>query len=84
MPPAGLEGRARWLDRRQRRRPPLRDRKPGPPRGRGAPRGTNPKESIKTPANTLYAAIIREINAKGDDGRFRKVERGKFQLTANA
>ena len=33
----------------------------------------------KTPQATLYAAIIREINAKGRDARFRKVERGKFE-----
>jgi hypothetical protein len=34
----------------------------------------------KTPAATIYAAIIREIAAKGDQARFRKVERGKFTL----
>ena len=34
----------------------------------------------KTPAATIYAAIIREIAAKGDNARFRKVERGKFTL----
>jgi len=34
----------------------------------------------KTPAATLYSAIIREIAKKGDDARFEKVERGKFQL----
>ena len=34
----------------------------------------------KTPAATLYSAIIREIANKGDDARFEKVERGKFQL----
>ena len=32
----------------------------------------------KTPAATLYSAIIREIAAKGSQARFRKVERGKF------
>jgi len=32
----------------------------------------------KTPERTLYAAIIREIAAKGKDARFRKTERGKF------
>lgn len=26
----------------------------------------------------FYAAILREVNAKGDDARFRKAERGKF------
>jgi hypothetical protein len=34
----------------------------------------------KTPAATLYSAIIREISNKGDDARFEKVERGTFQL----
>ena len=34
----------------------------------------------KTPANTLYAAILREIRTKGDESRFVKVERGKFAL----
>ena len=36
----------------------------------------------KTPAATLYAAILREINAKGKDARFAKVERGKFELAS--
>ncbi len=36
----------------------------------------------KTPHATLYAAILREINAKGKDARFRKVERGKFEFAA--
>jgi len=34
----------------------------------------------KTPANTLYAAILREINDKGEASRFRKTDRGKFAL----
>ena len=34
----------------------------------------------KTPANTLYAAILREINEKGEASRFVKVERGKFRI----
>jgi hypothetical protein len=34
----------------------------------------------KTPHATLYAAILREIQKKGDDARFRKVERGRFEL----
>jgi hypothetical protein len=34
----------------------------------------------KTPAATIYAAILREIQKKGDGARFRKVERGKFAL----
>lgn len=32
----------------------------------------------KTPDRTLYAAITREIAAKGAESRFRKTERGKF------
>jgi hypothetical protein len=32
----------------------------------------------KTPEATLYAAIIREISAKGREARFTKVERGLF------
>jgi hypothetical protein len=27
---------------------------------------------------TVYSAILREITTKGEAGRFRKVERGKF------
>ena len=34
----------------------------------------------KTPSNTLYASILREIKKKGDDSRFVKAERGKFAL----
>ena len=30
----------------------------------------------KTPHATLYAAILREINTKGKDARFKKTERG--------
>ncbi|MFN0138064.1 MAG: winged helix-turn-helix domain-containing protein [Phycisphaerae bacterium] len=33
----------------------------------------------KTPHATLYAAILREINDKGGEARFRKTERGKFE-----
>jgi hypothetical protein len=36
----------------------------------------------KTPAATLYAAIIREIAAKGKDARFHKTDRGMFELSA--
>ena len=35
----------------------------------------------KTPAATIYAAIIREIAAKGDKSCFRKTDRGHFELT---
>ena len=34
----------------------------------------------KTPAATLYAAILREIHTKKDQARFRKTQRGKFHL----
>lgn len=36
----------------------------------------------KTPAATIYAAMIREIKAKGADARFRKVDRGRFAANA--
>jgi len=32
----------------------------------------------KTPWATLHAAMIREINNKGKDSRFKKVDRGQF------
>ena len=35
----------------------------------------------KTPANTLYAAILRELQTKADQSRFQKVDRGRFDLT---
>jgi hypothetical protein len=34
----------------------------------------------KTPAATLYAAILLEIKNKGAEARFCKTERGKFAL----
>ncbi|MBN1123726.1 MAG: winged helix-turn-helix domain-containing protein [Sedimentisphaerales bacterium] len=34
----------------------------------------------KTPQNTLYAAIAKEIHTKGKDSRFQKVGRGQFTL----
>ncbi|MBZ0172999.1 MAG: hypothetical protein K8E66_11500 [Phycisphaerales bacterium] len=37
--------------------------------------------SGKTPAATLYSAIIREIARKGKDARFAKTERGRFAAT---
>ena len=36
----------------------------------------------KTPHATLYSAILREINTKGKDARFKKTERGKFAANA--
>jgi len=38
----------------------------------------------KTPAATLYAAVIREIATKGKDARFHKTDRGMFELSAAA
>jgi hypothetical protein len=32
----------------------------------------------RTPAATLYAAVLRELQAKGANARFVKVQRGKF------
>jgi len=38
------------------------------------------KSDGKTPAATLYSSILREIQKKGDEARFRKTERGRFEL----
>jgi len=38
----------------------------------------------KTPAATLYSAVLREIQKKGKDARFRKTGRGQFELSAAA
>jgi len=38
------------------------------------------KTGGKTPAATIYAAILRESQKKGSESRFRKAERGKFEL----
>jgi hypothetical protein len=38
----------------------------------------------KTPAATLYAAILRELTTKGKDSRFQKTEPGKFAATGAA
>lgn len=42
------------------------------------------KTSGKTPAATVYAAIIREIAAKASGSRFRKTDRGHFTLAKGA
>lgn len=34
----------------------------------------------KTPHSTLYSAILRELQTKGDNARFLKAERGQFSL----
>ncbi|MGD9856112.1 MAG: winged helix-turn-helix domain-containing protein [Planctomycetaceae bacterium] len=36
----------------------------------------------KTPAATLYSAILREIQSKGTDARFKKVDKGLFALNS--
>ncbi|RMF00952.1 MAG: restriction endonuclease, partial [Alphaproteobacteria bacterium] len=38
----------------------------------------------KTPHATLYAAMTREIKAKGAASRFRKVDRGQFAAEKGA
>ena len=38
--------------------------------------------SGKTPEQTLYSAIVREIKAKGEASRFKLVARGHFKLAA--
>lgn len=38
----------------------------------------------KTPEQTLYAALIREIKAKGKDARFTKTDRGLFAANRKA
>ena len=38
----------------------------------------------KTPHATIYAAIIREIQNKGDASRFEKANRGQFQIRKGA
>ena len=34
----------------------------------------------KTPAATLYSSILRELQTKGKDSRFKKTDRGKFTV----
>ena len=33
----------------------------------------------KTPAAKLYSAILRELQTKGNEARFKKTDRGKFE-----
>ena len=40
------------------------------------------KSGGKTPSSTVYAAILREIQKKGDASRFVKAERGMFKIKA--
>lgn len=44
-----------------------------------AERGLWSSPNGKTPAATLYAAILREIGTKGGEARFKKIERGQFE-----
>jgi hypothetical protein len=37
----------------------------------------------RTPAGTLYSAVLREIQTRGDKSRFRKTARGQFALREN-
>jgi hypothetical protein len=48
---------------------------------RSAPRQAS-APGRKTPAATIYSAILREMQKKGDDARFRKAARGKFELAS--
>jgi len=38
----------------------------------------------KTPAATLYSALLREIATKGNGSRFQRTDRGQFARTAAA
>ena len=40
------------------------------------------KTSGKTPANTLYSAVLREITTKGKESRFKKSDRGNFTIAS--
>ena len=40
------------------------------------------KTGGKTPAATIYAAILREISVKGAEARFKKTDRGLFTINA--
>jgi HB1, ASXL, restriction endonuclease HTH domain len=35
----------------------------------------------KTPASTLYSAILKELSTKGKESRFKKTDRGGFART---
>ena len=41
----------------------------------------SPARGGRTPSNTLYSAVLRKINTKGEESRFDKIERGKFSLS---
>jgi len=44
--------------------------------------GTGNRRRPASPSATLYAAIVREISAKGKGARFKKTERGRFARVA--
>lgn len=44
----------------------------------------SPRNGGKTPGATLYSAMLREINHKGDESRFVKVDRGQFTVVKGA
>lgn len=45
-----------------------------------APKGYWSSSNGQTPAATLYSAITHEIDKKGSESRFEKMERGQFML----
>src|SRR5580704_6119476 len=45
-----------------------------------AAKGYWPSPAGRTPHATLYSGILKEINLKGTDARFKKTGRGKFAL----
>jgi hypothetical protein len=44
----------------------------------------SPPNKGRTPAATLYSAILHELKTKGAAARFTKAERGKFARTTTA
>ena len=38
----------------------------------------------QTPAATIYSALVREIAGKGEQARFKKVDRGLFALASKS
>jgi hypothetical protein len=44
----------------------------------------NVGDQITPEEATLYSAILREINTKGKESRFKKTDKGKFAVTAAA
>jgi len=44
-------------------------------------KGYSSSPNGQTPAATLYSAILREINTKGKESRFKKANRGLFTIS---